>query len=335
MLMGKSVIPRRRVAAFVALSSVSRLPFTGGLLADGIASSMTNKTVLQTALFSSDYSSASLSVFHLKESVGSTQDEARAILHARDASDRERCIAVIADEQTQGRGTQGRKWEGGSRKGNLYLTIGIPFDSIRSKITLLPLQIAVLIAQRVKRLLDACPEGEDDGVRRQIGAKTTVKWPNDVLVNEKKLAGTLIENESVDQRTWFLIGVGVNVAFAPGLTESPGKQIREATCIQDFCPSTLPESTALALGTDLARGLVEWALDTETDRFVKETKVIEEWKALSEFGKTYELRGEVVDENSGTYQGEAVTLVDIQDDGQLLVRGVDGRERLLIADYMF
>jgi biotin-(acetyl-CoA carboxylase) ligase len=46
-----------------------------------------------------------------------------------------------------------------------------------------------------------------------------------VLVDEKKISGTLIECEVVHGTTWLLIGIGVNVKSAPDLSESPGKQV--------------------------------------------------------------------------------------------------------------
>jgi len=67
-------------------------------------------------------SSPSLTIHYMEEPVGSTQDEARRLLKER-RDEENKCLAVVADEQTMGRGTQGRKWESGGRKGNLYLTI--------------------------------------------------------------------------------------------------------------------------------------------------------------------------------------------------------------------
>jgi len=272
-----------------------------------------------------------LQFHHLQGPVGSTQDEARRLLRERDASEAPKCLAVLADQQIQGRGTKGRNWEGGELTGNLYLTICLPMDKIPVVFTLLPLQVGVLVAQRVSRLIQACHSSDKNETR------ATVKWPNDVLVGDKKISGTLIENEIMsDNSSWLLVGIGVNVAFSPSLTGSPGKQVRGATCIQDSCPGDLlPQDTAAILGLDLANALVEWMVDRETAKATKEAQVIEDWKSFAAFGTPYEMRGEIEDETAGTHKGETVVAVNIQDDGQLLVRGENGLERLLIADYMF
>ena len=56
---------------------------------------------------------------------------------------------------------------------------------------------------------------------------------------------------------------------------------------------------------------------------------------FAEFGTVYQLRGDVQEEDAGRHQGEEVVTVDLHYDGQLRVRGQDGKERLLVADYMF
>lgn len=119
-------------------------------------------------------------------------DAARAL--AQDgASDR---TAVRSDAQTEGRGRQGRYWV--SEPGNLYLTA---------------------------LLREACPLGDCAtlsfvvalALRDAAGVSgARLKWPNDVLVGGKKIAGLLLEGlpSSVDQSA-VLIGMGVNVAHHP------------------------------------------------------------------------------------------------------------------------
>ena len=277
-----------------------------------------------STLDTSKVDSSILRVEHLTEPVASTQEEARRLLHA--APENRIPLAVIADEQVKGRGTNGRTWESG--KGNLFLTMCIPMDTVPVLLTLLPLQIGVMVAQRVDRMLKEICHSD---------TTVSVKWPNDILLDDRKLAGILIESEIVGPTTWLLIGVGINVIVSPNLQGSPGKQIRAATSILEHCKRTeiLPESTAAVLGLDLSDSLVRWTMDTSLDKHDKGAKVVKDWKSYAEFGKAYELRGEVQDENRGNHQGEVVISVDLQDDGQLLVRGEDGKERLLVADYLF
>ena len=290
-------------------------------------------------------SSENLIIHHFRDPVESTQDEARHLLLENKPSPNVPFLVAIADQQTSGRGTKGRTWEGGYKTGNLFATICIPLEMIPVMPTLLPLQVAVLVAEETERALSNCregtlPEGLDE-------ARVRVKWPNDVLINERKLAGILIESETVGATTWLMVGIGTNIAFAPGLEDSPGKSARAATCIQEHCPTTKMEdgksvtgkdqskTGAYDFGVNLAQRLVEWITNVSLSKTQREREVVEKWKSFAEFGKTYELRGNVEEENEGAYQGEEVVSVGIQYDGQLLVRGQNGRDRLLVADYLF
>jgi biotin-(acetyl-CoA carboxylase) ligase len=245
----------------------------------------------------------------------------------------------------------------------------LPYEKIPVRMTLLPLQVAILVAERAEQLIAACSQcAEDadasselvpDATTRQ--PQITLKWPNDVLIDDRKLSGTLIENETdALGQTWFLVGIGVNIAAAPSLQGSTGRSPRAATCLQEYCccarqqafkgsPDSspvvedlrdcvrsaqvqLPPTTAAAFGNDLAHALVDWAMD-KTDKDRRERDIIDQWKSYAELGKQYEIRGRA-DADSGE-RGEIVTTLDIQSDGQLLVRGKDGKERLLIADYLY
>jgi BirA family biotin operon repressor/biotin-[acetyl-CoA-carboxylase] ligase len=318
-----------RLATLIWLST-SKISVASAALASGRNKTKLHSMASQLMVEPSPH----LMFHHLKEPVGSTQDEARRLLRERHGDEAGKCLAVLADQQNQGRGTQGRKWESvPDRAGNLYLTVCVPMDQIPVTLTLLPLQVGVLVARGVSRLLEACRVSNDPSNKKVLA---TVKWPNDVLIDDKKVSGTLIESEVLDGTSWLLVGIGVNVAFAPSLTESPGKQVRGATCLQEYCPDNLlPQDTAEILGIDLAKALVEWVVDREMDKATKELKVIKDWKSFASFGGIYELRGDITAEDAGTYKGETVITVDIQNDGQLVVRGDNGVERLLIADYMF
>jgi biotin-(acetyl-CoA carboxylase) ligase len=332
--------------------------------------------------------------FTTENPVTSTQDEARRLLsHHVATHGTNKAMAVLADIQLHGRGTQGRKWERGQQRrrqqqeeeeaemtassttktnpmmtsdGNMYLTVCIPFDRVPVFITLLPLQIGVLVAERLNHIVHACSNNSNsERQQSQLPAAVTVKWPNDVLIREQKISGTLIENAWIEMdgsttttaaasSSWLLIGVGINVASAPyDLSNSPGKQTRSAVCLQDVCndqddPIRLPDSTAWILGQDIASALADWVyveedegvkdstmMTTNTQKLERGRKVIQNWLQYAEFQKTYELRGRVVDEEQGGYQGERVITLGIQGDGQLRVKGADGRERLLVADYLF
>jgi BirA family transcriptional regulator, biotin operon repressor / biotin---[acetyl-CoA-carboxylase] ligase len=123
-------------------------------------------------------------------STGSTMDVARSDADAA-APDG---TVVLADEQTTGRGRFERVWvsPGGT---NLYLTLIMrpPLDRLRSLSIVAPLAVALAV--------EDC-----------TGLTVRIKWPNDVLVNGRKLSGILIESEIAgDSVEYALVGTGVNV----------------------------------------------------------------------------------------------------------------------------
>lgn len=206
-------------------------------------------------------------VYHiLDHAVGSTQDVAKDMVLKKEKEDT-RCIAIIATQQTKGRGTQGRTWEGLS--GNLYLTLAVPLSDIPTRITLLPLFVGATMASHVDRILV-----DVNNVK--------VKWPNDVLLGSNKLAGVLMESVIAENNdVWLLVGIGVNVAHAPSLQGSPGKHVRVATCLQDYRDLPHP-TTAIALGQDIAESIVNWIYDATTTKEQKEVDVIETWRRFAD-----------------------------------------------------
>lgn len=223
-------------------------------------------------------------------------------------------LAITASEQTKGRGTTGRDWM--STRGNVILTIGIKEEEVPVLLTLLPLQVGVLVAERVKKVLkEACISKEDKVV------PVHVKWPNDVLINDEKIAGILIESKVVEGSTWYLVGIGVNIAAAPAVPSEGVNKGRKSTCIQDHCPRyTFPEDFAQVFAQDLAEGLVKWLEDPLSNS----NQVREDWKNWARLGQKQFLRT----------TNEMVIPIDLKEYGQLVVKGEDGKERELFADYL-
>jgi biotin-(acetyl-CoA carboxylase) ligase len=252
-------------------------------------------------------SSDNIDIFHLRRIVDSTQDEAKRLL---DSSLPKGWLAVIADNQRKGRGTSGRPWV--SSEGNLFMTVAIPVDSIpSSKLTLLPLGVGLIIAQTLWPRLTTRP---------------TVKWPNDVLIDGMKIAGTLIESHSSDHRQFWLVGVGVNVQSHP--VELPSHALdfrsnpRSATHLLKYANSNQSNLSVFDIGVELAVGLQEWVSGL---RSLDEVAFVSSWKRWADFSVAYELRE----------TGERVKILDMERDGQLRVVDGVGKERLLVADYFF
>jgi BirA family biotin operon repressor/biotin-[acetyl-CoA-carboxylase] ligase len=126
------------------------------------------------------------------DSIGSTNDEAQRLA----AEGAPHGTVVHADQQTAGRGRLARRWA--SPPGNLYLSIVLRLDVPPARSAEIGFVAALAVADGVDALLP-----------RQVRA--TLKWPNDVLVNDGKIAGILVE----DAGDALILGIGLDVLQAP------------------------------------------------------------------------------------------------------------------------
>jgi BirA family biotin operon repressor/biotin-[acetyl-CoA-carboxylase] ligase len=130
------------------------------------------------------------------DEVDSTSDEALRRIRAGTADD----DAIVARSQRAGRGRMGRRWA--SPAGNLYMTLMFPAPAL-DRIGELALVAALGAGEAVTAVLPG-------------GARISYKWPNDLMLDGKKLGGILIESElDPDGRRWVALGIGINVAHAP------------------------------------------------------------------------------------------------------------------------
>lgn len=104
----------------------------------------------------------------------------------------------VTEIQTQGRGRRGRQWQGGIGR-NILMSIGWHFDQGVSVVEGLSLAIGVAVSRVLK----------GHGV-----SNVSLKWPNDVLVNNKKICGILLEMVSDQDSCDVVIGLGLNVSVA-------------------------------------------------------------------------------------------------------------------------
>ena len=93
---------------------------------------------------------------------------------------------VSAAEQTEGRGRQGRTWSAPAGRALLFSLV------LRDPPHLLPLAAGIAVAE-------------------EVGGEARVKWPNDVLLGGRKVAGILVEGRP--QEGWTVVGIGLNVAM--------------------------------------------------------------------------------------------------------------------------
>jgi BirA family biotin operon repressor/biotin-[acetyl-CoA-carboxylase] ligase len=148
-------------------------------------------------------SASALAMFTVEvyDSVGSTNDVARECLLADDSHS----MAVLAEEQTQGRGRRGRSWH--SPPGaNLYLSLGWRFHGPVERLSGLSLAIGAMLAE---------------AIAGDCGVDVALKWPNDLYHGERKLGGVLIELLAEKNGTIPVIaGIGLNVNMPVEDTEA-------------------------------------------------------------------------------------------------------------------
>jgi BirA family transcriptional regulator, biotin operon repressor / biotin---[acetyl-CoA-carboxylase] ligase len=104
-------------------------------------------------------------------------------------------LVVTADEQTAGRGRRGHAWFAPPGSCLLYSALARPFAADRAP--LLPLAVPIAVCEAAEAIAP---------VRCQV------KWPNDVWVEERKVAGVLVEARP--DEGWAVVGIGLNVAIA-------------------------------------------------------------------------------------------------------------------------
>lgn len=125
-------------------------------------------------------------------SVGSTNEFAyrRALLGEKEGT------LVIAEEQTRGRGRKSRSWDSPFTKG-LWFSLILRPDLPASKAGLVPYLAGVSVAEAIENYLNLKP---------------SLKWPNDLLLTDKKFCGILSEVEFMNGKIHFIIlGIGINV----------------------------------------------------------------------------------------------------------------------------
>ncbi len=220
----------------------------------------------------------------------STMDEARRLAQLPQTV---HGTVVQADEQTGGRGRFGNQWV--SPAGNLYMT-AILRPRVAARFAA---QASFVVAVALADALAGC--GADSG-------RVRLKWPNDVLLDGRKIAGILLEMESRAggaPPVFMLAGIGVNVAAAP----------EGRACVHDYAPSVCVDDMRQALSDALHAWLERW----QSEGFAP---VRARWLAQAHgVGQTVTARMAQHSE-TGIFDG-------VDADGNLLMRLPDGSARII------
>lgn len=189
---------------------------------------------------------------------------------------------VTAEEQSSGRGRHGRVWSAPAGAALLYSAILRPLDLAH---LMLPLAVPVAVCEACESLAPV---------------QCRIKWPNDVWIGERKVAGILIEARPPE---WAVIGVGVNVSIAA-----------------DEFPDGL-RWPAVSLGHGVEPAALREALDRSLERWVEAESV----DVREQFEARDALRGRRISWEGGPDAGDRLGEAEgIDERGNLLVRGTHG-----------
>jgi BirA family biotin operon repressor/biotin-[acetyl-CoA-carboxylase] ligase len=227
---------------------------------------------------------------HVLASTTSTNDEAKR--GAREGAPHG--STWVAEEQVAGRGRQGRPWVS-ARGENVLVSVLARVACAPSRLPPIALVAGLAARDAVAR---ACP-----------GVPVDIKWPNDVLVRGRKIAGVLVEAITVGSRVdAIVVGIGVNVHA------------------RDFPLDLADRATSIALARDRTSGeapdraevLADVLAGLDRDLHVVVERGLGLFRARLEAADA--LRGHAVRNDSG----DAGVASGIDDDGRLLVRRSDG-----------
>ncbi|MFO7927521.1 biotin--[acetyl-CoA-carboxylase] ligase [Natronomonas sp.] len=219
------------------------------------------------------------------DSIGSTNDRARELAAAGESN-----VAVLADEQTGGRGRLDREFS--SPSGGIWISLVCRPDIPPAQAPIYTLAAAVATTEAL----------------RDVGVDAGIKWPNDVLVDGRKLVGILTEMEGeADRVSWIVVGIGINANIDADAVPETATTIRELVGDVDR--------------SELTRTLIERFEELRSDP----ESVLPAWcNAATTLGQRVR-----VQTSNGDVVGEAV---DIEFPGTLVVATDDGDERVSAGD---
>ena len=208
------------------------------------------------------------------DKIPSTQDYAHDLIAEGKATDK---TVVVAQAQSAGRGRYKRTWV--SHHGNLYASF---IYKVYERDPKLSYAVAVAIAETLIA----------------FGLKPQIKWPNDVLIDGKKISGVLIEYA----RNFVIVGIGINIKTCPTVKEY------KTTKVNDYTNASVEEILSV-----LMKKLDKW-------RGVDFAFVRERWMELA-----------ICINQMIRYQGKEAELIGLNEDGALVLR-FDSRYVLTYGD---
>ncbi len=233
-------------------------------------------------------------IYHFKE-VSSTQEIAKKKARSGAAEG----TLIISEQQHLGRGRLDRRWI--SPSGGVWLSLILRPEISLQHAQRIVLTVAIAVAKAFKKLYN-------------IDAK--IKWPNDILVNEKKICGILIETEGeIDKLNFMILGVGANINNS---LESLGEIMNMATSVKTL------------LGNEVSRPEFVRTFLEEFEHLYQQLKagffneILIEWKNLSNTLEAFV----TVETSDEKFEGIAS---DLDANGFLIVKLQDNSIKKVVA----
>lgn len=231
-------------------------------------------------------------------SVGSTNEELTARFDALQSGEK---LWITADEQTEGRGRSGRTWV--SRPGNLYASCGFEPEVPMALFAQVTFVAATAMAITIETVCG-------------LEGRVKVKWPNDILLDGRKICGILLETANAAGRTFIIAGFGLNCRHAPETGLYPTAFLAAEGVESD--PSVL----FAGLSRNFTKQLEKWDCGRGFDR------IRADWlKRVYGLGEPVSVRF-----SHGTRDG---IFEGLEPDGRLRLRGADGKVEFISAGDIF
>ena len=163
-------------------------------------------------------------------------------------------LAIFAEEQTTGRGRAGTKWHSG-RADSILCSIVLTDSKCNAE--LLSLTCAVAVTEAIGKI---------------GGIEAKIKWPNDIILSGKKVAGILLESKPNDTGTSYILGMGINCHQKK---ESFPAELQTTATSMDIESQTICDRISLA--KRLLTSMDHWLEAVEKDS----KKVTDQWRKLS------------------------------------------------------
>jgi len=232
---------------------------------------------------------------HYFSEITSTNDLAKemALLGAKEGT------VIIAETQTSGKGRLSRKWA--SPRGGIWLSTILRPKLSAKDIPKLTLMTSLAVAQTISQLFNL---------------KTEVKWPNDVLINARKVCGILTEaNTRGDTTNFVVVGIGINANIE---LDSLPKQVRKnATSLKHELKREIDREHFLRV---LLEKMEHYYLMLLEGKF---NLVLKEWKSLCGFLNSHVK----VTSFKEKIEGWAI---DVDENGALIIKLQDGTLRKVL-----